>query len=316
MDRAKFFASLRRGGSGVFGSSLSQAQVQGCEAILDACARYGVTDQHHVAECLAEPYHETGGYMLPIKETVMPSHKDKNPPDDLVIRRLDQAYAAGKLPWVSRPYWRKDTSGKAWFGRGPIQATHRINYAKIGQVLGVDLLKDPDRILEPAIGAASAVVGLRDGLYTGRKLSDFDFVKELAKATQPGGEYGPRRMVNGKDGTDRKVAGYHRAFYAALEAAGYDGKAPATPAAPKPANPVPAPPVAETKTYIPASDFDTIAREKMAEISIKRAENKSGKWSVSPTTIEYNTKGLTKSGWITALLNAILAIFKGNRNAS
>lgn len=248
MDRAKFFASLRRGGSGVFGSSLSQAQVKGCEAIIDACDRYGVITAHHVAHVMAEVYHETGGYMLPIKETVMPSHKDKNPPDDLVIRRLDQAYASGKLPWVSRPYWRKDKDGKAWFGRGPIQTTHRINMAKIGQVLGVDLLKDPDRILEPEVGAASAVVGLRDGLYTGRKLSDYAFPAAL----DAGPEHHPRRMVNGRDGTDKKVSGYHRAFYSALEAAGYDGKVQATPAAPEPVKPAPAPPVAEEKPSAPA----------------------------------------------------------------
>lgn len=233
MDRAKFFASVRARASGIFGTSLSPQQVQGCEAILDACEKYRVTDQHHVADILAQVYHETGGYMLPIKETVMPSHKDKNPSDATVIKRLDTAFAKGQLPWVRSPYWRL-----GWFGRGPIQTTHERNYEKVGQAIGVDLVKNRDRILEPTIGAASAVVGMRDGLYTGKKLADFDFSKELAQVSKTG-SFGPRRIVNGKDGTDVKIAGYHRAFYAALSAAGY-GRKPVAPSAPIP-TPKPAP---------------------------------------------------------------------------
>lgn len=219
MDRAKFFASLRTRASGVFTGTLSQPQVRGMEAILDACQRYAVTDQHHVADVLAQVYHETGTYMLPIKETVMSYHKDKNPSDATVISRLDAAFAKGQLPWVKTPYWRD-----GWFGRGPIQTTHRRNYEKVGAAIGVDLAANRDRILDPEIGAASAVVGMRDGLYTGKKLSDFDFDKELLKADRPGGQFGPRRIVNGVDGTDKKIAAYHRAFYAALTAAGFDSK--------------------------------------------------------------------------------------------
>ena len=242
MDRAKLFAALRSRSSAVFGKALTQPQVQGIEAILEACQKYGVTDQHHVADVLAQVYHETGGYMLPIKETVMPSHKDKNPPDAVVIARLNAAFAKGQLPWVKTPYWRD-----GWFGRGPIQTTHERNYAKIGKAIGVDLVKDRDRILEKGIGAASAVVGMRDGLYTGKKLSDFDFPRELAKADLPGGQFGPRRIVNGVDGTDEKIAGYHRAFYAALTAAGY-GAEPVAPPAPIPTpKPAPAAPVVKSE---------------------------------------------------------------------
>lgn len=241
MNRAAFFASVRSRTSGVFGGSLSAQQVQGTEAILDACQKYRVTDKHHVANILAQVFHETGGYMLPIKETVMPSHKDKNPSDGTVIKRLDTAYAKGQLKWVKTPYWRD-----GWFGRGPIQTTHERNYQKVGKAIGVDLVKDRNRILEPSIGAASAVVGMRDGLYTGKKLADFNFGKELA-AVDGGGQFGPRRIVNGVDGTDKKIAAYHRAFYAALTAAGFDGKAAPAPAPIPMPKPAPAPPVATAK---------------------------------------------------------------------
>ncbi|MCB1484854.1 MAG: hypothetical protein KDJ17_08170 [Hyphomicrobiaceae bacterium] len=41
MDRAAFYASLRRKDSGVFGTSLSESQVKGMEGILDAFATHG-----------------------------------------------------------------------------------------------------------------------------------------------------------------------------------------------------------------------------------------------------------------------------------
>lgn len=215
MDKAAFFASLRSRTSGVFGTSLSQGQVEGIEAILDACEKYHVKDAHHIANVCSQVYHETGGYMLPIKETVMPSHKDKNPSDAAVIARLDAAFRSGKLPWVSKPYWRE-----GWFGRGPIQVTHRVNYEKVGKAIGVDLVSDKNRIMDPVIGAATAVVGMRDGIFTGKKLSDFDFPSALNAPTRSH----PRRIVNGNDGTDAKINTYHRAFHAALMAGRYSEK--------------------------------------------------------------------------------------------
>src|SRR5690606_31114062 len=93
-NRSKFYDSLRK--SALFGPRLSQPQVTGIEAILDACFRHRVDDPHHVCYILANVYRETGGYMFPIKETVYASHKDKNPSDKTVIARLDKAFKAGK----------------------------------------------------------------------------------------------------------------------------------------------------------------------------------------------------------------------------
>ncbi|WP_159585905.1 hypothetical protein [Chelativorans xinjiangense] len=236
MDRAKFFAALRRRESGVFGTSLSQGQVRGTEAILDSCTRNRVTDPHYVANILAQVYHETGGYMLPIKETVYASHKDKSPSDATVIARLERAWKAGQLSWVKTPYWRE-----GWFGRGPIQTTHYKNYLKMGTRLGVDLIRYPEELLKPRTGADSAVIGMAEGLYTGRKLSDYAFPEDLSAPPA----HHPRRIVNGKDGTDGDIAKYHRAFHSALTAAGHSAqKAPASTREPLP--PLPDTPEPET----------------------------------------------------------------------
>ena len=210
MNPAAFFAAIRP----AFGNRLSQPQVDGMQAILDAARANKVTDVHHVAHVLAHVRRETGGYMSPIKETVYPSHKNKNPTDAEVMQRLERAWARGQLRWVKKPYWRDGA-----FGRGPLQITHWKNYEKIGQAIGVDLRGKPDLALDPTVGGKIAVIGMRDGLFTGKKLSDYSFPAALDASPKNN----PRRIVNGQDGSDAEVAKFHRQFHAALVKAGWTG---------------------------------------------------------------------------------------------
>lgn len=198
MIRAKFFDAIRP----AFSGKLDQDQVNGMNALFDAGQDLPL---HHMANVLAQVRRETGGIMGPIKETVMASHKNRNPSDADVVKRLEKAFAAGKLPWVKTPYWRGVPS---WFGRGQIQITHRANYAKFG-------ITAPDDALKLHISAHVAVTGMRDGLFTGRKLGDYRFPQALSSPPA----MNPRRIVNGQDGSDAQVARYHRQFAAALEAA-------------------------------------------------------------------------------------------------
>lgn len=216
MNRQAFFDGIRPH----FGGQLSAAQVAGMNSLLDAGAGLPL---HHMAHILANVRRETGGYMGPIKETVMPHHKDKLPSDAEVIRRLDRAYKAGKLPWVTSPYWRD-----GWFGRGQIQITHKSNYAKFG-------ISNPDDALRPHISAHIAVKGMTEGLFTGKKLSDYNFPADLSNP--PSGH--PRRIVNGPDGSEAEVSRYHGEFAKALSGAQWGAK---------PADPLtrPAPQVNET----------------------------------------------------------------------
>jgi len=214
MNQKNFFDAIRP----AFGGKLNSDQVIGMSALLDAGAGLPL---HHMANVLAQVRRETGGIMAPIKETVMASHRDKNPSDAEVIRRLDRAYARGKLPWVKAPYWRE-----GYFGRGQIGLTHPENYARFGIV-------HKDDALIPHISAHVAVRGMRDGLFRKRKngtpikLADFNFPAALDAAP----DFNPRRIVNGQDGSDAEVALFHRQFAAALAVSGWGE----TPAAPQPA---------------------------------------------------------------------------------
>lgn len=232
MERARFFDAIRP----AFGGSFSQEQVTGIEAILDSCKRNNVTNQHHVAFVLSNVRRETGGYMFPIKETVYPHHKNKHPTDAEVKSRLERAWKAGKLSWVKTPYWRD-----GGFGRGQIQLSHWSNYTAMGKRLDVDLRGNPDLALDPQISADIAVVGMKEGRFTGRSLKNYKFPEALEN--EPADH--PRRIVNGKDGSDGEINKYHRMFYAALEAAGF-GKAAQKPTqrpkpTPAPSQPKPAP---------------------------------------------------------------------------
>lgn len=220
MNRDAFFSALRQSKS-VFGTSLSQRQVDGLNAILDNAVGLSLP---HLAHVLAECYHETGGGMYPVKETVFRHSKDKNPSNATVIARLDRAFAKGQLPWVKSPYWRD-----GWFGRGIIQLTHRSNYERLSPVVGVDLTSNPDAALDPSISALIAIKGCEGGLFTGKALKDYD---------APGGydHRNARAIVNGdKHAVGNDIAAYAAAFEAALRASGLPTKPDAAPIPAQPA---------------------------------------------------------------------------------
>lgn len=222
MDRKAFYAYLRQRSVSLFGTSLSQRQVEGIEALLDAGRGLSV---EHMAHVLAEVYHETGSGMYPVKETVYPYSKDKNPSDATVIARLDAAWRKGQLSWVKQPYWRD-----GWFGRGVIQLTHEYNYQKGSAVTGKNLVKHPELALSVPVSAQIAVEGCKAGIFTGRKLSDYDTASGFD-------HYNARAIVNGDKGKNgSKIAGYAETFETALSRAGW-GQTLDAPAVTKPVTP-------------------------------------------------------------------------------
>lgn len=80
--------------------------------------------------------------------------------------------------------------GVRYKGRGYVQITGRTNYKKFSDLLGQDFVSNPNLVTDPKVAAKIVVVGMRDGLFTGKKLSDYinngqnDF-------------YNARRIVNG-----------------------------------------------------------------------------------------------------------------------
>lgn len=199
MTRAAFYDAIRP----TFGGKLTAPQVSGLEVLLTATEGLPLT---HRAYCLGTAFHETGQRMQPVRECFAAS-------DGETVRRLDAAWKKGQLTWVKAPYWRPDADGKSWFGRGYVQITHKVNYDKLGKRIGVDLVADPSAALSPFLAAKILVVGMAEGLFTGKRLSDF----------LPGNYTGARQIIN-PDGNGQAIAGYAAKFEAAIMA----GEAPET----------------------------------------------------------------------------------------
>ncbi|MVB04148.1 hypothetical protein GN325_20505 [Agrobacterium vitis] len=201
MDRAKFFAAVR---ISLFGGALTQNQVNGITAILDAWQASTMTDLRWLAYMLATAFHETAQTMQPVRET-------RAATDEQAIAILDRSWGRGVMPWVKSPYWRIGADGKSWLGRGYVQLTHKVKYIKLGGAIGVDLVSNPVLAMREDIALKVLFVGMGEGLFTGVKLADYfqgnksDWVNA-------------RRIINGTESANI-VAGYGQKFYAALQGA-------------------------------------------------------------------------------------------------
>jgi predicted chitinase len=90
--------------------------------------------------------------------------------------------------------------GHKYYGRGYVQLTWQWNYKKFGDLLGVDLVENPDLALEPDIAGKILYIGMIKGLFTGKKLDDY--------INEDGVDYiNARRIINGTD-KDTLIASY------------------------------------------------------------------------------------------------------------
>lgn len=249
LDRQIFFTRAR---AAPFGGSLTQSQVDGMGALLDMAPPD--MSSAALAYCLATTHHETGGAMLPRAENL--NYTTAARIRAVWPKRFTSEAAAA--PYVRNPEKLANyvyggrlgntQPGDGWRfrGMGDIQATGRDNARRATKRLlalgylspGQDLEATPELMLDPDISAAMLFVGLSEGWYTGKKLSDyFGPGKELARDA--------RAMVNGDvEANGDKVATAHKAFKAALIAAGHAPGAVTTkiPTSPIDVAPLPSPP--------------------------------------------------------------------------
>ena len=155
-----------------------------------------------VAYLLATIRNEVGSNMLPVKEI-------KAKPGSYVWENYQKKY------WST-----------GFYGRGYSQLTLEGNYRQFGNILGMDLVKNPDLVLEPKVGYEILATGCVRGLFRGRtkaqgggryKLSDFLNSKKKDYVSA-------RQIVNGLAGKPAKQAAlrvgqYGEQYEACLRAA-------------------------------------------------------------------------------------------------
>lgn len=242
-----FFNAVR---ASLFGGKLSQSQVDGLNAVIAAFAKYGDGDLRKLAYALATKFHEVGAAMVPRVENLNYTSAER-------IRKVWPTRfktLAAAQPYVRQPeklanfvYGNRadlgnDQPGDGWLyrGRGDAQITGKGAYARLGKLLGIDLVGNPDAVLEVDVAAAILVLGLVQGLFTGRKLADDvpDFVDA-------------RRVVNGDvKANGALIAGYAEKFLAAI---GDGVSAPPATQAP-PDAPLPPVTIPETIPVVPLPD--------------------------------------------------------------
>lgn len=177
-----FYARVRQ--RDLLGPVLTQSEVDGCEAIIQAAFAAGWSDAD-LAYGLATAWHETAHTMQPIHEYGGPEYLRRN--YDVQGRNPQRAIQMEN----TRP-----GDGVRYAGRGFVQLTWKRNYRIAGAKLGIDLVADPDKAMEPIVAAGIMAWGMKEGWFTGRKLADYLPRRGLASLQQ---FISARRIINGTD---------------------------------------------------------------------------------------------------------------------
>lgn len=140
------------------------------KAIIEECDRQGLILIPQKSYTLATAEHETGNSFRPV----------------------------GEAYWLKDPdSWRKKhcahySGGWRYYGRGFVQLTHDYNYDKYGDLLGIPLLENPDLAYDPNYALFILVHGMKNGIFTTRKLETY--INENKTDY-----YNARKVINGLD---------------------------------------------------------------------------------------------------------------------
>lgn len=143
----------------LLGPVLSASEVEGLAATLAACILRGL-NAADTAYVLATEYRETGGLMQPVRERGGTGY---------LTRMYD---IRGARPTLAKANGNTAPGdGVKFAGRGKCQITWKNNYARIGKLIGLDLVANPDLALGLQTASRIMVDGMIGGWFTGRKLS-------------------------------------------------------------------------------------------------------------------------------------------------
>ena len=172
------------------------------DALVDTCRDFEINTPERIASFLAQTSHESGGYTMlsenlfykaPTLAACWPNRfavlgADKKPIKEngkLVPTKLAESIAGkpeliANLVYSSRMGNGPAESGEGWKyrGRGLKQLTGKDNYTRCGAALGVDLVNNPDLLLEPMYAAKSA-----GWFYKTNKLADFSDKEDIKGMT-------------------------------------------------------------------------------------------------------------------------------------
>lgn len=172
-------------------------------AVIATCQEFEINTPQRIAGFLAQTSHESGGYTMltenlnykaatlaacwPNRFAVLGA--DKKPvkengkfvPTAVANSIAGKAELIANLVYSSRMGNGPAESGEGWKfrGRGLKQLTGKDNYNRCGNALGVDLVGNPDLLLEPMYAASSA-----GWFWKSNKLSEFADANDIKGMTK------------------------------------------------------------------------------------------------------------------------------------
>ncbi len=190
------------------------------QPIIDTCVEFEINNEKRVAAFLAQTSHESAGYTM-LEENLKykaatlaacwpnrfaemgPNKKPKRDAKGALIPTKVAHSIAGKpelianLVYSSRMGNGTPQSGEGWLyrGRGAKQLTGKDNYKRCGDALGLDLVGNPDLLLQPLSAARSA-----GWFWKTNKLSEFADKEDLQGMT--------KKINGGLIGYDKRLALY------------------------------------------------------------------------------------------------------------
>lgn len=182
---------------------LTSSQVSEIEFMVNEFDKDKSVSYPQAAYMLATAWHETAARMLPIEEYGQGKNRTygtwyRNSKDQLYSFKdgsKTTAYLSDDYPHL-------------YYGRGYVQLTWYFNYENASKKIGVDFLNNPDLVMNKNHAVKIMVQGMKDGWFTGKKLSDY--INQSKKDYE-----GARRIINGTDKA-KLIAGYAETFEKAL----------------------------------------------------------------------------------------------------
>lgn len=166
-------------------------------------------DNRWLAYILATAYRETSGTLLPVREGLCSTDQCSI---DAVTKLLK------KRNRTDSENYAIPVNGKSYYGRGLVQITHKRNYARVGQALGLGnrLVDNPDLALERETAIPILVDGAVQGLFSkDKKTGEWRRLSTYLN-DQKTDWVGARRIINPGSKRAHIPAKYAKQFYTCL----------------------------------------------------------------------------------------------------
>jgi putative chitinase len=140
-------------------------------AVQMACTEFEINTPLRISAFLAQCAHESGGFTRLVEnlnysaEALIRVWPKRFPSMEVAMRYHRQPEKIANSVYASRMGNGPEASGEGWKyrGRGLKQLTGKDNYQRCGQALALDLVGDPDLLLNPRPAARSAGWFWRNG---------------------------------------------------------------------------------------------------------------------------------------------------------